>query len=128
MHESRQHTFLKSLWLFIALLIFSISLSAQNVVINKANCNIDCKYPQNTFEMLFGKLFNTDDAIPQSDKNETKESANVELEEEIDDSQQPSCYTIHFFQYKRSTICLADYKEQYTLQFHPETLPPPPKA
>lgn len=64
----------------------------------------------------------------ENSDNDTTKNEDLELEEELDDCDPFKAYTSDFFGYVHMTDCSIDYQEQYTLQFRPEIIPPPPKA
>ena len=128
MKDFRQHTFLTLLWMFISLVIFISSIGAQKNFINNATFKTDFSKRKNTLHAIIEKHNNTDETFPINNKNQTRENSNIELEEELDEVQQSIFYSINYIQNISNLACLANYKEQYKLQFHPETILPPPKA
>lgn len=93
--------------------------------------NLSSSLNSDAIEYFSANLVDVDDTSAkgrsEDNDNDTTKNEDLELEEEPDDCDPFKSYTNDFFGYVRMTYSI-DYKEQYTEQFHPEIVPPPPRA
>jgi hypothetical protein len=127
-NQSKNYIILQLLCLISVVQLISYQFDNANSNIENRLAGFDFTTPEYVFERDVEKyLHNNNQTSENSDNNTCKDNI-LELEEEIDDCQRPEIYNHYIFGYAYATNYSIDYKEEYTLQFRPEIIPPPPKA
>jgi hypothetical protein len=83
---------------------------------------------ESVVEIVLEDVLDIKDAIAEHDENDTEDDSSLNLKKEI--------VYYHRTKVEKNTVfddgfhitVSTDYQEQYTSQFHPEIVPPPPKA
>jgi hypothetical protein len=79
-------------------------------------------------EIVLEKVLNIENAIAEHDENDTEAGNNFELKKEFVYYHQTKVKNDKIFNNGLCIIASNYYDEQYSSQFHPEIVPPPPKA
>ena len=110
--------------------------------VNILNCSIDSpdRLPFNIsedlsyndmesiLEIVMEKVLDCDNCFVEYDENDESESEQFSFLEDIDFYSAFDLHPIQFTDVDTLPIKHAGYKETYSSQFHPELVPPPPKA
>jgi hypothetical protein len=97
----------------------SLISNVKNLSSSHLGCFID-DLSDNCFNIANGKTDNSQDAPNTSN--------NIELEEEQDDCYSYRIYTIGVSEHHLVVSYSINHIEQYSAQYHPDIVPPPPKA
>ena len=79
-------------------------------------------------ELILEKVLNIENAIAEHDENDTEDGNSFDLKKEFVYYHQTEVKNDKNFNNGLSIIVLTNYDEQYSSQFHPEIVPPPPKS
>jgi hypothetical protein len=79
-------------------------------------------------ELVLEKVLDIENAIAEHDENDSEDGNSFDLKKEIVYYPQTKVKSNIFIYNQLHIIASTDYDEQYRSQFHPEIVPPPPKA
>ena len=128
MNRLKEHMILQLLCIISVIQLFSYQVDDTNS--NKENVFSNFGYIKSEYviERDVEKHLPIDNQTSKNSDDNTRKDNALELEEEIDDCRQPEFYSHYIFGYACTKTYSIEYKEEYTLQFRPEIIPPPPKA
>jgi hypothetical protein len=128
MQDTRKHIISRLLWFVLALHIFNCSLYTPNT--HKDHIQEDLSYNniEDIAKMVIEKILNLNGPITENEENSTGEGDGFDLEEEIVFYHQKKAEHDIFLDNGLHIVASTDYDEQYSSQFHPNIVPPPPKA
>jgi hypothetical protein len=79
-------------------------------------------------ELVLEKVLNIENAIAEHDENDTEDGNSFDLKKEFVYYHLTKVKNDKIFDNGLHIIASTDYDEQYSSQFHPEIVPPPPKS
>jgi len=124
----REHIAFRFLWLVMALNILNCSVDTPDAQPDNVPEDLTYNDMESIVEVLLEEVFDINNAIAEHDEPDDDNTSNFSLKKSVDFSYHQ---TKDKFLIPITPICLTQksfYKEQYSEQFHPEIVPPPPKA
>jgi len=83
---------------------------------------------ESVVEIVLENVLDIKDAIAEHDENDTEEGNSFTIKKDFSFHNRSKVEKINIFDNGLHITVSTDYKEQYSSQFHPEIVPPPPKA
>jgi hypothetical protein len=124
----RQHIIFRLFWLFMAAHIFNCSVDTPDATPDYIPEDLTYNDMESVTEIVLEKFFGIENVIAEHDENDTEDGNSFNLKKEIVYSHQIIIENNTFFDIGLHIIASTKYIEQYSSQFHPEIVPPPPKA
>jgi hypothetical protein len=128
MQAVRQLIFFRLIWLFMAIHIFNLSVDTRDAKPDYVPEDLSFNDLESVAEIVLEQLLNINNALAEHDESDTEDGGSIELKKEILVSLKFRFDYIPFFKYNIRLLYSGNYIEQYSSQFHPEIVPPPPKA
>jgi hypothetical protein len=128
MQAVRQHIFFRLIWLFMAIHIFNLSVDTRDAKPDYVPEDLSFNDLESVAEIMLEQVLNINNALSEHDESDTEDGGSIELKKEILITHKFRFEYIPFFKYNLKLLYSDNYKEQYSSQFHPEIVPPPPKA
>ena len=128
MQAFRQHIIFRLLWLFMAVHILNFSVDTPDAQPDYVPEDLSYNDMESVVEIMLEKVFDFKDAIAEHDENDTEDGNSFDLKKEIVYYHQTKVENNNIFVFGLHIIASTNYEEQYSSQFHPEIVPPPPKA
>jgi len=128
MQAFRQHIIFRLFWLFMAVHIFNCSVDTPDAQPDYVPEDLTYNDMESVVEILLENVFNIQDAIAEHDENDTDDGGSFEIKKPFSFFYHRNIKIDLFFDNGLHIIASTDYVEQYSSQFHPEIVPPPPKA
>lgn len=124
----RQHIIFRFFCLLMAFHIFNCSVDAPDMLPNYIPEDLSYNDMESVVEIVLEKIFDIENAVSEHDENDTEEGNSLSLKKDFSFHYRNTLEKIKFFYNELHIVALANYDEQYSSQFHPEIVPPPPKA
>ena len=128
MQAFRQHIVFRLFWLFMAVHIFNCSVDTPDAKPDYVPEDLTYNDMESVVEIVLENLLDIEDAIAEHDENDTEEGNSFNLKKDFSFHNRSKVENINFFDNGLYITVSTDYKEQFSSQFHPEIVPPPPKA
>ena len=124
----RENIIFRFLWFTMALHILNCSVDTPDA--GPQNIPEDLSYNdmESIVEIILEQIIGVENAIAEMDDTDTDESGAFTIKKGLDFSNYPSSLKSLIFCNSHITPRHSLYKEKYSEQFHPELVPPPPKA
>jgi hypothetical protein len=124
----REHIGFKLLWLVMALHILNCSVDSPDPQPESVPEDLSYNDMESVIEIVLELGFDMKNAVPEQDDQDTDDSGAFSIKKSVDFFVNNTFLTITFNHSFIDLASLDTYKEQYSEQFHPEIVPPPPKA
>jgi hypothetical protein len=124
----REHIGFKLLWLVMALHILNCSVDSPDPQPESVPEDLSYNDMESIVEIILEQGLDIQNAIPEHEDQDTDDNGSFSIKKGVDFFVSNKFLKIVF---NRSFVDLASirvYDEQYSEQFHPEIVPPPPKA
>ena len=118
----------KIFWLAMALLIFNCSVDTPDPQPENVPEDLSYNDMESIVEIVLEQVLDIDNAIAEKDDPDTDGDNGLNLKRGLDFSYHQSFIKTPLFNSSIAVCKHALYKEQYSEQFHPELIPPPPKS
>lgn len=128
MYRFRQHFIFRLFWLFMAVHVINCSIDAPDAMPDYVPEDLTYNDMESIAEIIFEQVFNIKDAFAEHDENDTEDGSSFSVKKETIHSLINEVEVNKFFENEYLIIASTFYDEQYSLQFHPEIEPPPPRA
>jgi hypothetical protein len=115
-------------WLFMAIHIFNLSVDSRDARPYYEPEDLSINDLESVAEILLEQVLNINNAFAEHDESDCEDGGSIEIKKEILICNKFRFECIRFFKYNLRLMYSANYLEQYSSQFHPEIVPPPPKA
>ena len=112
----------------MAVHIFNCSVDTPDAQPDSVPEDLSYNDMESIVEIVLEKVLDIKDAVAEHDENDTEDGNSFDLKKEIVYYHQTKVEHDKVFDNGLHIIALTDYEEQYSSQFHPEIVPPPPKA
>lgn len=124
----RKQKILNFIWLFTALHILNFSVDSPDPQPGHIPEDLNYNDMESIIEVVLEQFFEFNNVIAEHDENDTDESGGLSIKKSVEFY----CYqkSISFFSALniKSRYKHGQYIDQYSEQFHPEIVPPPPKV
>jgi hypothetical protein len=128
MRAIKQHIFFRFIWLFLAIHIFNLSVDTRDSRPDYMPEDLSFNDLESVAEIVLEQVLNINDAFAEHDENDSEDMGSIEPEEEILFCHRFKFECVRFSRHNLKLLYSDNYIEQYSSQFHPEIVPPPPKA
>ena len=128
MQSFRNHIIFRLFWLFMAAHIFNCSVDTPDAQPDYIPEDLSYNDMESVAEIILEKVLSIKDAVAEHEENDEQESNNFSLKKDFSFHDSNRIEYIIFFDYGLHIVSSTNYDEQYSSQFHPEIVPPPPKA
>jgi hypothetical protein len=128
MQAFKQHIFFRIIWLFMAIHIFNLSVDTRDARPDCVAEDLTFNDLESVAEILLEKVLDIDNALSEHDENDSEDGGSVDFKKEVLICNKIKFENKVFFKYNIQLLYSDNYIEQYSSQFHPEIVPPPPKA
>ncbi len=128
MQGFRQHIIFRLFWLFMAVHILNCSVDSPDSQLDNVSEDLSYNDMESVVEIVLEDVLDIKDAIAEHDENDTEDDNSLNFKKEIVYYHRTKVEKNTAFEFGLKITVTTDYKEQYTSQFHPEIVPPPPKA
>lgn len=128
MQRLRQNFLVQFFWLFLAVHIFNCSVDSPDLQPVYAAEDLSINDMESIVEILLEKVFNCQDLIAEHDEDDSNDGECFKIEKPYSFFFTKSFNNHKVFEDQQNTIIPANYIEHYFLHYHPEIVPPPPKA
>jgi hypothetical protein len=128
MYRFRQHFIFRLFWLFMAVHVINCSIDAPDARPDYVPEDLTYNDMESIAEIIFEQVLNIKDAFAEHDENDTEDGSSFSVKKETIHSLTNEVEVNKFFENEYLIIASTFYDEQYSLQFHPEIEPPPPRA
>ena len=128
MQAFRQHIIFRLFWLFMAVHIFNCSVDTPDAQPDYVPEDLTYNDMESVVEVLLENVFDIQDAIAEHDENDADDGGSFEIKKPFSFFYHTKIKIDQVFDNGLSVIVSNNYLEQFSSQFHPEIVPPPPKA
>jgi hypothetical protein len=128
MQAFRQHIVFRLFWLFMAVHIFNCSVDTPDAQPDYVPEDLTYNDMESVVEIVLENVLDIKDAIAEHDENDTEEGNSFNIKKDFSFHNRSKVEKINIFDNGLHITASTDYKEQFSSQFHPEIVPPPPKA
>ena len=125
----REHIAFRAFWFVMALHIFNCSVDTPDPQPESVPEDLSYNDMESVVEIVLEQIFNINNAIAEHEDNDTDDSSGgLVIKKGIDFSYYDNNIKVSFSN-AVATICnYINYRDNFYSLFHPETVPPPPKA
>ena len=128
MHAFRSHIVFRIFWVLMAIHIVNLSVDTRDARPDYVPEDLSVNDLESIAEILLEQVLDINNAVSEHDENDSEDGGSLEIKKEI-----LFCHKFRFdcipnFQYNLKLLYSNPYKEQFSSQFHPDIVPPPPKA
>ena len=127
MQRFRHHIIFRLICLMLAFHIFNCSVDTPDAKPEYIPEDLTYNDIESVAELVLEKVLNIENAISEHDENDTEDGNSFDLKKEFVYCHQSEVRNDKNFNKGLSIIAVTYYEEQYSSQFHPEIVPPPPK-
>jgi hypothetical protein len=124
----RGHFAFKVLWFVMALHILNCSVDTPDPQPENVPEDLSYNDMESIVEIVLEQVLDIDNAIAEKDDPDTDGDNGLNQKKGLDFSYHPSFIKTLLCNSSIAVCKHALYKEKYSEQFHPELIPPPPKA
>jgi len=128
MQRFRQHLIFRLVCLMLALHIFNFSVDTPDAKPDYIPEDLTYNDIESVAELVLEKVLNIENAIAEHDENDTEDGNSFDLKKDFVYYFRTKIKNDKIFDNGPHIIASTDYDEQYSSQFHPEIVPPPPKS
>jgi len=128
MQASRQHIIFRLFWLFMAVHIFNFSVDTPDAQPDFVPEDLTYNDMESVVEIVLENLLGIQDAIAEHDENDADDGGCFQIKKPFSFFYHPKIKINQVFDKGHSVMVSTNYLEQFFSQFHPEIVPPPPKA
>jgi hypothetical protein len=112
----------------MAIHIFNLSVDTRDARPDYVPEDLSFNDLESVAEILLEDVLKINNAFAEHDESDSEDGGSLDIKKEILFSHKFKFECIRFFRYNIKLLYSDTYKEQYSSQFHPEIVPPPPKA
>jgi hypothetical protein len=112
----------------MAIHIFNLSVDTRDARPDYIPEDLSFNDLESVAEIILEKVLSINNAFAEHDENDCEDGGSVDLKKEILVWHHFSFKRVLFLKYNLKLLYVGNYTEQYSSQFHPEIVPPPPKA
>jgi hypothetical protein len=128
MQGFRQNIIFRLFWLFMAVHIFNFSVDTPDAQPDYVPEDLTFNDMESVVEIILEKVLNIENAIAEYDEKDTADGSSFEIKKPFSFFLQTNIKIDQVFHNKQTVVVQTNYVEQFSSQFHPEIVPPPPKA
>ena len=128
MQRFRQHIIFRLVCLMLAFHIFNFSVDTPDAQSDYVPEDLTYNDMESVVEIVLENVFDIQNAIAEHDENDTEEGNSFTIKKDFSFHNRSKVEKINIFDNGLHITISTDYKEQFSSQFHPEIVPPPPKA
>jgi hypothetical protein len=128
MQALRKLIIFRLLWLFMALHILNFSVDSPDALPDYVPEDLTINDMESVVEIILEKVLNIENAIAEYDEKDTADGSSFEIKKPFSFFLQTNIKIDQVFHNKQTVVVQTNYVEQFSSQFHPEIVPPPPKA
>lgn len=128
MQRFRQHIIFRLVCLMLAFHIFNFSVDTPDAKPDYIPEDLTYNDIESVAELVLEKVLNIENAIAEHDENDTEDGNSFDLKKDFVYYLRTKIENDKIFDNGLHIIASTDYDEQYSSQFHPEIVPPPPKS
>lgn len=128
MNFIRTNRIFQFIWIITSLIIFNCSIGGPEPESQRKGGIYERNIAKSLVELIMEQIISFENSMNQGQNPETDDTKSISLKEANDFPHLDLALKINFKLHKLPLIKGIIYKETYTEQFHPELLPPPPKA
>ena len=128
MQAFRQHIISRLVWMFMAAQILNCSVDMPDIQPDYIPENLSYNDMESIIEIVLEKVFKIENAIVEYDEKDIDDRIGFEIEKQFTFFYQRDIKYDPVFDNKLTAVVSINYLDQFFLQFHPEIVPPPPKA
>jgi len=128
MQALRQHIFFRLIWFFMAIHIFNLSVDTRDAKPDYVPEDLSFNDLESVAEIVLEHVLDFNNAFSEHDENDSEDGGSLEIKKEILFCHKYKFDCFRFFRCNIKLLYSDNYIEQYSSQFHPEIVPPPPKA
>jgi hypothetical protein len=114
--------------MFMAAHILNCSVDMPDIQPDYIPENLSYNDMESIIEIVLEKVFKIENAIVEYDEKDTDDRIGFEIEKQFTFFYQRDIKYDPVFDNKLTAVVSINYLDQFFLQFHPEIVPPPPKA
>lgn len=128
MQRLRQNIIFRLFWLLMAVHIFNCSVDTPDAKPDYVPEDLTYNDMESVAELVLEKVLNFENAIAEHDENDADDGGCFEIKKPFSLFCQTKNKIGQVFNQRLSVIVATTFLEQFSSQFHPEIIPPPPKA
>ena len=128
MQRFRQHIIFRIVCLTLAFHIFNFSVDTPDAKPDYIPEDLTYNDIESVAELVLEKVLNIENAIAEHDENDTEDGNSFDLKKDFVYFHRTKIKNDKIFDNGLHIIASTEYNEQYSSQFHPEIVPPPPKS
>jgi hypothetical protein len=128
MQAFRQNIIFRLFWLFMAVHIFNFSVDTPDAQPDYVPEDLTFNDMESVLEIILEEVLNIENAIAEYDEKDTADGSSFEIKKPFSFFLQRNIKIDRIFGTKQTVVVQTNYVEQFSSQFHPEIVPPPPKA
>ena len=128
MQRFRQHIIFRIVCLMLAFHIFNFSVDTPDAKPDYIPEDLTYNDIESVAELVLEKVLNIENAIAEHDEKDTEDGNSFDLKKDFVYFHRTEVKNDKNFNKGLSIIASTEYNEQYSSQFHPEIVPPPPKS
>jgi hypothetical protein len=112
----------------MALHILNFSVDSPDALPDYVPEDLTINDMESVVEIILEKVLNIENAIAEYDEKDTADGSSFEIKKPFSFFLQTNIKIDQVFHNKQTVVVQTNYVEQFSSQFHPEIVPPPPKA
>lgn len=128
MKALRQFLVFRIFWVFMAFHIFNLSVDSRDARPDYVPEDLNFNDLESVAEIVLEQVLHINNAFEEHDEADSEDGGSLDVKKEILFCQKFKFDCLRFFNYNLKLLYTLNYTEQYSSQFHPEIVPPPPKA
>jgi hypothetical protein len=128
MQRFRHHIIFRLICLLMAFHIFNCSVDTPDAKPDYIPEDLSYNDIESVAELILEEVLNIENAIAEHDEKDTEDGNSFDLKKDFVYFHRTEVKNDKNFNNGLSIIALTYYDEQYSSQFHPEIVPPPPKS